>query len=74
LNIEIHKPELEALIRQQIQTGAFETVEDVLLHALSLAAGEPTGAGIVAAMQACPVPDFEFEFEGSPMSVREVSL
>ncbi len=37
MNIEIHKPELEALILQQMQNGAFRSIEDVLLHALTLA-------------------------------------
>ena len=37
MNIEIHKPELEALIHQQMQTGAFHDVEDVLLNALTIA-------------------------------------
>jgi hypothetical protein len=34
MTIEIHNPELEALIRQRMESGAFEDVEDVLLHAL----------------------------------------
>jgi hypothetical protein len=34
MTIEIHQPELEALIEQRLQSGAFHNVEDVLLHAL----------------------------------------
>jgi hypothetical protein len=34
MTIEIHKPELEALIRQRMESGAFEDVEDVLIEAL----------------------------------------
>ncbi|HTU44870.1 MAG TPA: hypothetical protein VMF91_07400 [Bryobacteraceae bacterium] len=34
MTIEIHQPEIEALIQQRLQTGAFHDVEDVLLHAL----------------------------------------
>ncbi len=34
MTIEIHQPEIEALIRQQMATGAFPDVEAVLLHAL----------------------------------------
>jgi hypothetical protein len=32
--IEIHKPELEALIQQRIENGTLPSVEDVLLQAL----------------------------------------
>jgi hypothetical protein len=34
MTIEIHQPEIEALIQQRLQSGAFHDVEDVLLHAL----------------------------------------
>jgi hypothetical protein len=34
MNIEIHKPELVALIAQRMESGAFRDVEDALLHAL----------------------------------------
>ena len=34
MTIEISKPELEALIRERMESGAFQNVEDVLLHAL----------------------------------------
>ena len=45
MTIEIHKPELEALIRQRMESGAFEDVEDVLLHALySSSVSEPRPA------------------------------
>jgi hypothetical protein len=77
LNIEIHRPELEALILQQMQTGGFRDVEDVLLHALTVAAAadhEPTGAELVAAMQACPVKEVDIEPERFPMPVRDVVL
>lgn len=32
--IEIHKPELENLIRERMATGEFQNVEDVLMQAL----------------------------------------
>ena len=35
MTIEISKPELEALIQQRLQTGTFESVEDMLLQALN---------------------------------------
>jgi hypothetical protein len=34
MTIEIHQPELESLISQQMASGRFQDVEDVLLHAL----------------------------------------
>jgi hypothetical protein len=35
MTIEIRNLELEALIRQRMESGAFEDVEDVLLHAMA---------------------------------------
>ena len=32
--IEIHKPELESLIRERMASGEFQSVEDVLIQAL----------------------------------------
>ena len=34
--------------------------------------GEPSGAALIAAMQACPDPDFELAHAGAPMPVRDV--
>ena len=34
MTIEIHQPELEDLIRQRMESGAFRSVEDFLMHAL----------------------------------------
>jgi hypothetical protein len=34
MTIEITRPEVEALIQQRLQTGAFASPEDVILHAL----------------------------------------
>ncbi len=69
MTIEIHRPEVEALIREWMKTGAFPTVEDALMQALKSAPlpaeqeagasnGTPlTGADLVAAMQASPYPE-----------------
>lgn len=35
MTIEINKPELEELIRKQLESGAFQSIEDVLWQALS---------------------------------------
>jgi Arc/MetJ-type ribon-helix-helix transcriptional regulator len=34
MTIEIHTPELEALIEQRMQSGAFQDVDDLLMEAL----------------------------------------
>jgi hypothetical protein len=61
VTIEIHRPELEALILERMKSGAFQNVEDALLQALKSApppaenaggreACARTGAELVAAM------------------------
>ncbi len=35
MTIEIQKPELEALIRQQMESGEFQNVDDLLIEALN---------------------------------------
>jgi hypothetical protein len=37
MTIEIHQPELEALIQQRMASGAFHDVEEVLIYALKSA-------------------------------------
>ncbi|MFZ3264387.1 MAG: hypothetical protein WA172_10335 [Terriglobales bacterium] len=70
MTIEIHRPELEALIRDWMKTGAFPTVEDALIQALksSPLPSEPgagsaspssTGAVVLAALQASPYPEID---------------
>ena len=70
MNIEIQKPELEALIEQRMASGAFNDVEAVLLHALKSAplpeaptkpSPKRTGADIVAAIQKMPRSDDEVQ-------------
>ncbi len=41
LNIEIHQPELQALINERMSTGLFRTVEDMLRQALEDSAVSP---------------------------------
>lgn len=87
MTIEIHRPELEALIRQRMKGGAFQNVEDVLMQALEslpLPVGKeagaleesptPTGADLVAAMQASPCKDVELEPPHDHLPVRESSF
>ena len=85
MTIEIHKPELEALIRERMKRGPFQNVEDVLIQALKSApfpaeqdvslsdeTTAPTGAGLVAAMQASPYKDINLEPERGRLPVRDV--
>lgn len=87
MTIEIQKPELEALILERMQLGAFPTVEDALLQALKssqLPSGQgpatsnetpgPTGADLVAAMQASPYKDIALEPTRDRMPVRDVTF
>ena len=75
MTIEISRPEVEALILQRMKTGAFSSPEEVILHALRSSIPETrTGADLIAALQACPDPDFAIEPFCDPMPVRDVSL
>jgi hypothetical protein len=81
MTVEIHQPELEALIHERMQSGAFQSIEHFLLQTLR-AAPKPdlpsktlsgrTGADLIAALQTCPYPDdFDFEPKRYPMPVRD---
>lgn len=83
MTIEIHKPELEALIRERMKSGAFHDVEDVLIQALKSAppaaeeedaAPDKTGAQLVAAMQASPYREIDLEPGCDPMPVRDIAF
>lgn len=53
MTIEIHKPELETLIRERMASGGFENVEDVLMEAL-----KPSPAGEQSASARKPKKSF----------------
>jgi len=82
MTIEIHKPELEALIRERMKSGAFQDVEDVLIQALKSApsageedfASDKTGAELVAAMQASPYREISLEPGRDRMPVRDIAF
>jgi hypothetical protein len=72
MTIEIQKPELEALILERLQKGAFASIEDALMHALESSplplepgarsargASSSIGAVVLAALQASPYPDID---------------
>jgi hypothetical protein len=80
MTIEIHEPELEALIGKRMATGAFETIEDALLQALRLAplpanlSGDDvskSGLEVFEALQRCPHPDVDIEPSRPFMPVKE---
>ncbi len=84
MTIEIHRPELEALIRDWMKTGAFQTVEEALMQALKSsplpaeqeagASNETpalTGADLVAAMQASPYKEIDLEPTRDRLPVRD---
>jgi len=85
VTVDLHHPELEALIRERMGTGRFSTVEEALISALK--ASEPgeeersraarsgrTGADLINAMQACPFPEIDLAPARFPMPMREVRL
>jgi hypothetical protein len=78
MTIEITSPDVEALIRQRMRSGAFNSPEDLLREVLRSPSPSPqkrTGADLIAAMRACPHPDVDITPERilSPI-VRDVSL
>ena len=44
MTIQITRPEVEAMIRQRLRTGAFKDAEDVIWHALRSSPPEPATA------------------------------
>ena len=85
MTIEIHRPELEALILEHMKSGAFENVEDVLMQALKSGPSPEkhtrgpeecgrTGAELVAAMQASPYQDIGLTPPSYRLPVRNVVL
>ena len=87
MTIEIQRPELEALILERMKTGAFPSVEDALIEALksspppaeqrvlaSNGTSAPTGADLVAAMQASPYREIDLAPPRTRMPVRDARL
>jgi hypothetical protein len=85
--IEIQRPELEALIQERMMSGAFQSVEDVLLQALKFAPlpgkQDPRGkteklpimgVELVAAMQASPFKEISLEPRSERSPVRKAGF
>ena len=83
MTIEIHRPELEAPLRERMKAGAFQNVEDVIMPALETAplpetrpatTRKRTGADLIAAIQRSPCRELEIEPERYRMPVRDITL
>jgi hypothetical protein len=80
MTIQITKPEIEALIRQRLQSGAFKDAEDVIMQALQSSPQKPP-----TALQAetpeknieelfAPLRGLNIEFHRNPSTGRPVDL
>ncbi len=82
MNIEIYQPELEALIREHMASGAFRDVEEVLLYALKSAPASaqtkfasPASRKSLAQLSAeSPFKGTEMEFPRDNAPLRPVDL
>jgi hypothetical protein len=84
MTIEIHRPELEALIIERMKSGGFHTVDDVLMQTGETSppspahAGQPrenrTGADLISAMQASPYREIEIAPARYRPPVRDVAF
>jgi len=81
--IEIHKPELERRVREQIQRGPFHDVDELLEKALdalqekelALSAHRPAGRKSLAQLFAdSPFKGLEIDFERDPDYGRDATL
>jgi hypothetical protein len=80
VTIEIHRPELEALIPRRMKSGGFQNVEDVLMQVLKTSStvaeheeksrGRRTGADLVAALQASPYRELDIEPQRLQLSMH----
>jgi hypothetical protein len=86
VHLEIHKPELEQRVRQQIQSGQFSDIDELLTKALDAleektpgpgsSEGDATGAVLLAVLQESPYPEIDLapRRERVPTPVRDVVL
>ncbi len=80
MNIEIRQPALEAIIQQCMDSGHYESVEDLLMHTLAPVqvhheGTQRSGLALLEVMQQMPYSeDVEIAFSCAPMPVRDISL
>lgn len=59
MNIEITRPEVEALIQQRLRSGGYKDPQDVILHALRVSENRLSTAELLAALRSSPEKDAE---------------
>jgi len=79
MNIEIQKPELERRVREGIQSGRFQDVDELLTKALDAlyekeSADAHSGAALVEAMQTSPYKDIDIQAKRDRLPVRDAVL
>ena len=78
--MEIHKPELERRVKEQIQSGHFQDVDELLETALDAlaqkASAQPaaTGAALLAVLQASPYREIDLTPRRERLPVRDVVI
>lgn len=81
--IEIHKPEVEALINQRLRSGAFKDAEDVIMQALKSSPDTPATAtprrpegrkSLAQLFAESPFKGLDIDFERDPDYGRDVTL
>jgi len=79
MTIQINRPEVEALINQRLQSGAYKDAEEVILHALQCSTsaavdsdGVPPTKDIVELF--APLRGLNLEFGRNPSTGRPVEL
>ncbi|MGO9261663.1 MAG: hypothetical protein ACLQU1_35970 [Bryobacteraceae bacterium] len=73
MTIEITRPEVEALIQQRLESGAFLDAEDVILQALR-SSEPPPKKSLVQFFRESPLVGLELEFERDRDTGRDVDL
>jgi len=59
MNIEITRPEVEALIERRLQSGGFKDPQDLILYALRVSENRPAASEFLAALRSSPAQDAE---------------
>ena len=76
MTIQITKPEVEALINQRLQSGAYKNAEDVILQALQSCPPPATEKNPVKDIEElfAPLRGLNIEFSRNPSTGRPVDL
>ena len=81
MTIQITKPEVEALIKQRLQSGAFKDAEDVIMQALQSSQPKPQTTQQLEGPPAknieelfAPLRGLNIEFSRNPSTGRPVDL